>query len=161
MHCTVQCTFESNPSLASDPGRPPCPANLDQDIFQSNLRRTQIATGRCTLFFDSPLAQFGNWSFLLFSFAQVDICAPLCCLVCHDITLTPRGDIRPLARHFLRNQNRATVCDEKGRKRQMRNTRKGQKFSFVASRCRPLVAEPHCRSAFWPTYIWLDGADLF
>ena len=51
MHCTVQCTFESNPSLASDPGRPPCPANLDQDIFKSNLRRTQIATGRCTLFF--------------------------------------------------------------------------------------------------------------
>ena len=34
MHCTVQCTFESNPSLASDPGRPPCPANLDQDIFK-------------------------------------------------------------------------------------------------------------------------------
>ena len=50
MQYTVQCTFESNPSLASDPGRPPCPANLDQDIFQSNLRRTQIATGRCKLF---------------------------------------------------------------------------------------------------------------
>ena len=138
--------FREQSHLASDLGRPPCPANLDQDIFQSNLRRTQIATGRCTLFLFQLNLEIET--FLLFCFAQVDICAPLCCLVCHDITLTPRGDIRPLARHFLRNQNRATVCDEKGRKRQLRNTRKGQKFSFVASRCRPLVAEPHCRSAF-------------